>query len=130
MRIRFRGIVVMVSLVLGACASAGGTTRRHAPNTITREEIEDYRGENAYLLIQSLHSNWLRARGPQSLTLTSGVAVYVDSMEQPDGVESLKRLRPQEVQEITYLDSRAATNRFGTGHSNGAILVTLRGAGR
>lgn len=129
MRVRFRGVVVMVVLALGACASPGGTTRRHAPNTITQEEIDDYRGENVYLLIQSLHSNWLRARGP-SASMSASVAVYVDKMEQPDGVEALKRLRPQEVLEVAYLDSRAATNRFGTGHSNGAIMVTLRGAGR
>jgi hypothetical protein len=94
---------------------------------ITQQEIDAYSGDNVYLLIRSLHSNWLRQRGPESLTLASPVAVYIDGLPQPDGVDALKQLRPREVREITHMDSREATNRFGTGHSNGAILVRLRG---
>lgn len=115
-----------IVLVLGGCASAGGVSSARSGNTIPRQEIEAYSGDNVYLLIQSYHPAWLRARGRTSMGLAAPVMVYIDAMPQPDGVESLRNLRPQQVEEITYLDSRAATNRYGTGHTNGAILVKLK----
>lgn len=127
MHLRYRAGVVSATLVLCGCASAGTPTSHHSANTITQQEIDAYDGANVYLLIQSLHANWMRVRGPESMRGSSAVVVYIDGMPQPDGVESLKQFRPREVEEITYLDSREATNRFGTGHTNGAILVKLRG---
>lgn len=112
-------------VILAACASAGlDPSHRARDNRITQEEIEAYAGDTVYLLIQSYHANWLQPRGRTSAS--GPVMVYIDDMPQPDGVESLRALNPLRVEEILYLDSREATNRFGNGHGNGAILVKLR----
>lgn len=112
-------------IILAACASAGTAPLRHGPaDRITQEQIQQYKGDNVYLLIQSYHATWLQPRGRTSLS--GPVTVYIDEMPQPDGVDSLRTLKPFQVKEIRYLDSREATSRFGTGHSNGAIMVTLR----
>jgi hypothetical protein len=123
---RVRDFVGMVGtgLILAACATGGGASSARLGDTITQEQIESYSGDSVFLLIQSYHPSWLRERGRTSLA--GPVMVYIDDIPQPDGVESLRALRPLQVQEIKYLDSREATNRFGTGHANGAILVTLR----
>lgn len=63
--------------------------------------------------------------GASSLMLREDVRVYVNGV--PRGtVRTLETLHPRGVREIRRLSSREATARFGTGHTNGAILVTLK----
>lgn len=126
MRVRILTTLATAGMILGACASAGVQQTHRQQNVITQEQVKAYNGESVYLLIQSQHPSWLRERGRASMRLSSPVMVYFDGMPQPGGVDALRSLMPRQVLEITYLDSRAATTRFGTGNGNGAILVTLR----
>lgn len=126
MRRSFWLAAAIPALILWGCASAGTSPTHADTDVITREQIDAYHGETVYLLIQSLHANWLQGRGQVSLRGAAPVRVYVDGVPQYDGVQSLEAMRPRDVQEIRYLDARQATTRFGTGHTNGAILVTTR----
>lgn len=55
----------------------------------------------------------------------SEIAVYMDGMRL-GGVEELRRIPANEVAAVEFLDGPSATIRFGTGHAQGAIVVTGR----
>lgn len=113
-------------LVLTACAS--GSPRagsRLDANTITREQIEQEGPSNCYDLVQKLRPNWLRWRGSTSFKLETDVIVYVDGTRLGES-EELRNINTADVQKLEYLDARAATVRYGSGHVQGAILVTTR----
>lgn len=125
MRVRLAMVLIGAGLVLGACASTGSTGSRSSRDVITSEQIDAYEGHNTLLLVQALHPNWLRGRGSGSMMLSDAVRVYVNGMRR-GGVRALEGIHPRDVAEIQHLSSREATARFGTGHPNGAILVTLK----
>ena len=100
---------------------------RRDPDLISQEEIaavEDV--QNAYDLVKRLRPNWLSFRGPSSINLpTPEVMVYVNGVQR-GGPDMLKDLQRTGLREIRHLRGTEATQRFGTGHENGAILVTIR----
>jgi hypothetical protein len=53
----------------------------------------------------------------------SEIAVYVDG-NRAGGVEELRQVPATLVVSIEYLDAPSASIRFGTGHAQGAIVVT------
>ncbi|HEX2189756.1 MAG TPA: carboxypeptidase regulatory-like domain-containing protein [Longimicrobiaceae bacterium] len=55
----------------------------------------------------------------------SEIAVYVDGTRM-GGTEELRRVPAASVATVEYLDGPSATIRFGTGHAQGAIVVTTR----
>lgn len=113
-------------LLFTACATSGGSGRSSSSSRVLdTETIEAYEGHSTLLLIQSLRPRWLSQRGRGSVSLSEAVQVYVDGMKR-GGPAALDRIHPRDVLRIEYLDGRAATTRYGTGHPNGAILVRLR----
>jgi hypothetical protein len=46
-----------------------------------------------------------------------------------NGIEALRDLPVEVVQEIRYMNSRDATMQYGTDHGSGAILVTTKNGG-
>ena len=42
------------------------------------------------------------------------------------GPESLKQFQAMAIKELRYISASEATNRFGTGHNSGAILVRTK----
>jgi hypothetical protein len=55
----------------------------------------------------------------------AGPVVYLDGVR-VGTLDELRRLRADAVAEMEYLSPSDATNRFGTNHDTGAILVTTR----
>jgi hypothetical protein len=53
------------------------------------------------------------------------VMVYIDGTK-VGGVQELKRIPAQDVREIRFLSGSDAQQRYGVGHSAGAIQVTLK----
>jgi hypothetical protein len=119
--------------------SAAPSARAGRPraDVITRDEIERSTAGDVYTLVQSLRPQWLRARTVTStLTRTTvdargeefdelaavPVLVYFDDMRAGDPA-ALRGVSTTLVQELRYLNPREATQRLGTGHGNGAILV-------
>lgn len=124
--------LAVLSIVVAAlgCASGGtGTTRDR--DLIPRETIRQSTATDVYHLIRLERPSWLRGRG--ALTAQTGgegledlpVVVYVDNIRF-GALSDLAMLSTQGVTEIRRLSARDATQRFGTGHPRGAIVVSTR----
>ncbi len=121
--VRKPAFTALLVLTMAACASPG-TPRASRPNPdlITRAEIEEAGPSSAYDLIQKLRPTWLRKRGNTSFTQDTDLVVYLDGTRMGNR-DALRNVSTNYIQSIEYLDSRRATNRFGTGHVAGAILI-------
>jgi outer membrane cobalamin receptor len=116
-------------LVAAGCAttSSGGSSSRSSSTEITREEIAETSAQNAYEVIERIRPQWLNTRGGASMANPEGSepVVYLDGAR-AGGLRELVSIRANVVVRIEYLRSSDATNRYGTGHQGGAILVTTR----
>jgi hypothetical protein len=120
-----RFLAGVLLLVLTACAAGTSAGSRTNPNLITRAEIDDAGPSTVYDLIQKLRPVWLRERGAVSFTDETDLVVYLDRSRM-GGREELRTLYTNNVETVEFLDARRATNRFGSGHVNGAILIRTR----
>jgi hypothetical protein len=108
-----------------ACTSGRAQGPNSNPDVITREQLERNKFRSAYEAVQSLHSNWLQARGPDSFNTPSIVLVYFDDVKL-GGVETLHTIQASTVSYIRHYNGNEATSRFGIGHSAGVIYVSTR----
>lgn len=120
-----RNFAVLAAFVLSACATGAPGASRPDPNLITRAEIDRESPSSAYDLIQNLRPIWLRERGAVSFTEETDIIVYLDG-SRLGGRSELRNIYTQNIESLEFLDTRRATNRFGTGHVNGAILIRTR----
>ena len=119
-----RVLVLALALALGAagCASSGSSASRPAgasSNRIVQAELDALPQMNALLAIERLRAQWLRTRSGDPPQL------YVDGARRGN-VQNLTSILTTEISQIERLSASDATNRFGTGHAGGAILVTSR----
>jgi hypothetical protein len=120
-------LVVWVGLLAG-CASAGGGEAgpRQDRNVLPREVIEQQAHySNAYEMIQSLRPQWLRTRGPTSLTNESEIGIYMDGMRL-GGPATLTQVSPHQIELLRYYPPQEAQTRWGLGHVHGAIEIISR----
>ncbi|MGD2122044.1 MAG: hypothetical protein PVJ76_09890 [Gemmatimonadota bacterium] len=121
---------VVLALILSSCATSG-TSSRGSGNKLTAEEIAEVSALTAYEAVEYARPQWLRPRRlragvtPSMGTDMGGPVVYLDGVRVGNTGE-LRRLRADAVAEMEYLSPSDATNRFGTNHDTGAILVTSR----
>ena len=81
---------------------------------------------NALEAIQRLRPNFLSTRGPGTINaVDEGIIVYANGIRL-GGTDTLRDLPVVEIKEIRYMSAADATQRFGTGHSHGAILITRK----
>lgn len=106
--------------------SAPSASRTHAGrDVITEEELAKVDVQNAYEAVRRLRPNFLQTHGGRSSSITQGgqdVVVYVDNTKM-GGPNALAQIPITEVKEIQYLNGTDATQKFGTGHGSGAIIV-------
>jgi hypothetical protein len=131
-------------IVLAACASPGtagqagepqttvvsspASRPRKDPNVITEAELATRSTLTARQAVEQLRPQFLRVRGTTTLgnAQTADVIwVYVDGTRMGT-IEVLNNIGVHEVREIRYLSPSEATNRYRTGHVQGAILVTRK----
>jgi len=120
---------------LGACASgSSGSTQAGAPsptrsranpNVISAEDLAKVDVSDALQAIQRLRPQFLQTRGATSFQNPSELVVYVDG-SRLGNVSTLRDIPANEVKEIRYLSATEATQRYGTGHASGAIVVTRK----
>ena len=133
MRIRaFHLIAALVVAAVPGCASSGTGTgasqqssRRGSSDRITQEELATIDVQNALQAVQRLRPSFLQNRGGASSSITQGpqdVVVYVDQTRM-GGPNSLAQIPISDVKEIQHLSGTDATQRYGTGHGSGVILV-------
>lgn len=92
---------------------------------ISIEEIEASNASDAYSVVRQLRPSWLRSRGRGSINRPEVIKVYQDGME-IGGPGALRQISAGSIARISYLDGMTATQRFGTDHGSGAILIETR----
>ena len=133
MKIRsFHLIAAFVLAAAPGCASSGTSTgasqqasRRGSPDKITQEELATIDVQNALQAVQRLRPSFLQNRGGASSSITQGpqdVVVYVDQTRM-GGPSTLSQIPISDVKEIQHLSGTDATQRYGTGHGSGVIIV-------
>jgi hypothetical protein len=109
-----------------ATSQAGSPATRRSTNVITAQELSETGATNVYQAVQMLRPTWLRGR-PRGSMRQGGreeVVVYLDNNRYGD-ISSLQQLSLGGIVEIQHFDASEATNRFGTGHAGGAIVIKM-----
>jgi hypothetical protein len=116
---------IAVAALVAGCASTppGGRAPRGDRNLVTQEQLLEQNFQSAYDAVEALHSNWLRARGPDSFQSPTEVLVYLDNVKLGD-VSTLRTIHPRTIREIRHFDGNEATARWGIGHGAGVIFLT------
>ena len=126
---------LVVAAAPGCASSSSGTgasqqsqpssTHRGSPDRITQEELATVDVQNALQAVQRLRPSFLQNRGGASSSITQGpqdVVVYVDQTRM-GGPNTLSQIPITDVKEIQHLSGTDATQRYGTGHGSGVIIV-------
>lgn len=135
-------LLALFLLAASACASGRGgsaASDSRSRNIITMAEIKRVSATNAFELVRSLRPNWLNTRGEDSFRETPRgsatasnvqvapgidiVVVYLDNARL-GGAEALRQIPVPALTSIQYFDAKAATFKWGAGHTHGAILVS------
>ena len=129
-------IAAVVAFVTAGCASSpagsGATQQSSSPSrarssrdVITQEELAKVDVQNALDAVRRLRPSFLQTHGGMTSSITQGgqdVVVYVDNTKM-GGPSTLAQIPITDVKEIQYLNGTDATQRYGTGHGSGAIIV-------
>ena len=91
-------------------------------SVLTQNDLEDHQYDNVLEAVQTLRSNWLNERGPDSFASPSHIWVYIDNTK-VGGVQSLASISTRYVSSIRKVNGIDATARWGIGHSAGVIAV-------
>lgn len=108
-----------------AVAPVAPAKAKRKSSLITYEEIREANAPTAYEAVSRLRAAWLRKRGVSSLNREGGILVYQDGMRF-GGIAALRQMNASQIESISFLDGTQATQRYGTNHGNGVILVTTR----
>lgn len=143
MKMFSRTSLLLVLALAGVQATAGAQQKPRTlqdRNRINADEVRAQPPGSVYQLIRARRGHWLTTRGlstlqtrstldpalePTTASLTPEIIVYVDNTR-VGSQESLRAIHTDEVDSLEYLNAQAATERFGTGHGHGAILVRRR----
>ena len=135
--------LVRCSLTLTVGAIACAATQRSSPqiesqgvtasavradrNVVTRSEIRPTETRSAYDVVARLRPHWLVGHGPSvhGQSYQEGPRVLMGEVWLGTAA-SLRDIAAETIEELRYLDAIEATTRFGTGHTTGVIVVTLR----
>lgn len=128
-RIGLIGLAAASSLMLSTAESFAQKPQKRQRDVITRDEIQGtgLKAGNLHQAIRSLRPHFLApGRGVRSLgnSIAEPLAVYLNGTRQT-GVESLRTIQADAVEEVRYLDPTKAGNEFGPKASGGALMVKL-----
>jgi hypothetical protein len=115
----------LLAVGLAGCAVKPDTGSAHSSDVLTAEEIQEVPVTTAYDAVRRLRPSWLRVRSAPTARnpVPERPVVYIDGVRS-GSVGILRNIRRNHVVRIEYLGPSDATNRFGTGHSGGALLVS------
>lgn len=98
------------------------------PDYILRQEIEESSARTAYHLVQTRRPQWLQTRGfttARQAAGQDGIRVYMDNARL-GGVDEMRRVPLAAAEYLRFLSAREATQRWGSGHMSGAILISTQ----
>lgn len=115
------GLVVAIALITAPQADAQEARRRDT-NRITQADLAELSITDTFDAVRSLRPTWLHQRGQSSMRGSTEVRVYIDGV--PRGtVETLRSLPLHTIASLQFFGAREATQRWGTDHATGVILV-------
>jgi hypothetical protein len=120
--------IIALALVMASCSSAGtGSASSRNSNVVTIAELAELDYLTGLEAVRRLRPNWLRVRGQSTFSRqgSAGIRLYVDGRPHDD-ISELGRIPATDILEMRFLNGREATTRYGTDHTNGAILVELK----
>ena len=133
-----RAVVASCSIILCGCSAnpVPEHSPRHSARIITREDIERTGAVDAYealkragtfLKIGEQKSGDIQAseRGNSSILLSPQILLVVDEVRMLN-LNSLKDIRADAVESMEMLSGAEATPLYGTGSSNGVLVVRTR----
>jgi len=92
---------------------------------MTEQELRESTVLNALEAVRQHRPAWLRSRGATSRGTSAEPVVYYGEVRM-GGIQSLSQFNIGGIKELRYYNATEATNRWGTGHSAGAIFVVPR----
>ena len=119
-------LVLAVVPLLGACtsgAAAGGSGNN--PYVIGAWELDDLPEYNALEAIRRLRPAWLRSNTRPEISAMEAEGyprVHLNGVPLQD-IQELDQIQAGDVREMRYIRGPDASTRWGTGYSNGVILV-------
>ena len=105
-------------------AAQAGAPHRSTGNVIAGDELTGTGATNVYEAVQRLRPQWLTSARIRRGGSGDELVVYLDS-NRYGTLTSLRSLSLGGIQEVRYYGASEATNRFGTGHTGGAIVVSM-----
>ena len=122
-----RVLLLPLATILLACAATQGPGPRRSSRVLTADEIAEVVVVTAFDAVQQYRLHWLRSRASPTFLNPDGSppVLYLDGIRLDD-ISELGRIRADVVERMEYLSPSEATNRYGTNHNGGAILVTTR----
>lgn len=121
--VRRWGRLVLVGLLVLGCRSTAPGSVRVDRNVITGVQIREHGFTNVFDAVQSLRSNWLLTKGPDSFRTPTEVQVYLDNVRM-GGVQTLRTISTETVKWVRYYDGLAASARWGLDHGQGVVFVS------
>jgi hypothetical protein len=125
------GLLAAMTVACSAGTATKAASTRSNPSIITREAVESTDRANAYELVRALRPNWLSKRGVQTITQGTGDIMIYYGTSRLGGTDALRSVDVQSIEQLQFISGSDATQRYGTNHEHGVILITPRGsAGR
>lgn len=125
---RLRIAALALGMVLGACApgaTTGGAPISHNRDIVTPAELAATKATNLYDALKQIRPEFFTARGVSSIRLATPdlPTVYLDR-NQLDGLEAMRNIDINLVQEVRRLTPTQATVRLGRDFPGGVLLIT------
>ncbi len=118
-------VVPSGAVTSGAAVSPANTNR----SIISGEELTNSHETSLYTAIQRLRPDWLRTRGPSSISAgrsgnqdPDAVNVYQD-LQKLGSVDVLRSMSLTQATSLKFYSASEAQLRFGTGNPNGVIQI-------
>ncbi len=120
-------LVLGMSLLVAGCSAGTGTgsTTYSDSEILSRTEIVEAHVGSALDVVRKLRPRWLQTRGVGSINRPSEIAIYLDGIR-AGGPGVLQTIPSGAVMSMRYVDATTATQRWGTNHVLGAIMVSTR----
>lgn len=116
-----------LALILASCALKQDPGTRRSTDVLMADEIAQESVTTAYDAVRRFRPRWLQTRSSPTFEHPERALpiVYLDGIRLGEPRE-LTNLRAEVISRMEYMSPSEATNRFGTNHTGGAILVTTR----
>ena len=120
---------LMLAFVIAGCSSKATPMAgsRAEANLLTQQQLVSSNADNLYDALEKLRPEWLRSRGPVSMTNAepSRASIFMNGqlMGKPDFLRDVNII---DITEVRYWPAGPAAAKFGMGHPRGVIEITRR----